>query len=119
MDGTAYDVVPVPEMFTTVCGRMGSLVLIVRAPVRIPVADGVKVRINGHTIPGAKCAKHPAFGLTLPEKSLPASETLLCVSEMFPVLCSIKGSCAVVPTGTAPKIRGIQLTRRCGHYEAS
>ena len=44
---------------STVCGLLVSVSTIVRVPVRVPVAAGVKARFSVHELPGATFALHP------------------------------------------------------------
>ncbi len=92
--------VPVPARLTF-CGLLLALSVMVMAPVRVPVAVGVKVTLMVHLAPAATempqslvCAKSP-----------PAT-MLEIVSGALPVLVSLTGfAVLVVPTACFAKVR--------------
>src|SRR5215469_1771414 len=84
---------PVP-VNPTVCGLPFALSLIVRVPVRVPVAEGVNVMLIAQEAPAATdvpqlfvCAKSPAF--------VPVMAMLVMFSAAFPVLLNV-AACAAL-----------------------
>src|SRR5215831_10088842 len=90
--------VPVPVK-PTVCGLPLALSLIVRVPVRVPIAEGVNVMLIAQEAPAATdvpqlfvCAKSLAF--------VPVMAMLVMFSVALPVLLNVTACAAplVVPT---------------------
>ena len=75
---------PVPHRLT-VCGLSKALSVIVRAPLSVPVARGVKVTLRVQLAPGGKVVLH-SFVCA---KS-PLATTLLMLSQSSPLLFKVR-----------------------------
>lgn len=94
--------VPVP-VSGTVCGLLFALSVIVIAPVRVPVAVGVKVTLILQFAPAASVAPQ-GFGLVTRAKS-PLATMLLMDNVPLPLLVMVTiFPGAVLPTTTAPQV---------------
>jgi hypothetical protein len=93
--------IPVP-LSATVCGLLAALSVMVTAPVRVPVAAGVKVTPKVQKAAGAT----EAGQLLLVTRKSPPATMLVMVKVAVPVLVKVT-VCAllVVPTCWLPKVR--------------
>jgi len=94
------EAVPVPDRLM-VCGLFRALSVIVTAPVRVPIAVGVKVTVIVQFAPGATEAPQ----VVVFAKS-PVAVILVMSSVPLPVFVSVTDCAAlVVPTRTLPNLR--------------